>query len=152
MNHIHPAEGPATFLIQYFSVITEKDNPVSADGTASVRHSIDITKHFAAWEQAGMNMTGNVLNAELFVEGYECSGEAEVTVNDLSIEHMPSAAMMGDANGDGVFRIADAVIMQKWLTALPDAQLKNWQACDWNQDGTLNALDLSMMKGALIAS
>ena len=44
---------------------------------------------------------------------------------------------MGDVNADGAFSIADAVLLQKWLLAVPDAELKNWKAADFNADNLL---------------
>ena len=57
----------------------------------------------------------------------------------------------GDANDDGSFSAADVVLLQKWLLAVPDAQLKNWKAVDFYNDNKLNAVDLSLMKQALLA-
>lgn len=52
----------------------------------------------------------------------------------------------GDANDDGEFNVADAVLLQKWLLAVPDANLKNWKAVDFCNDNKLNAYDLCLMK------
>ena len=56
----------------------------------------------------------------------------------------------GDMNGDGAFTVADVILLQKWLTAEPGTKLANWKAADFNRDNLLNAVDLSMMKRALI--
>ncbi len=56
----------------------------------------------------------------------------------------------GDVNNDGTFNIADIVIMQKWLLAVPDAHLVNWKAGDLCEDGRLNVFDLCLMKRKLI--
>ena len=58
----------------------------------------------------------------------------------------------GDVNADGVFSIADAVLLQKWLRAVPDTELKNWSTADFNGDSRLDACDLSMMKQMLMRS
>lgn len=56
----------------------------------------------------------------------------------------------GDINGDGSLGISDVVLLQKWLMAVPDTQLANWWAADFNYDGRLDAFDLSLMKRELI--
>ncbi len=55
----------------------------------------------------------------------------------------------GDLNGDGKFEVADAVLMQKWLLAVPDTKLKNWETGDFCKDGVLDVFDLCEMKKAL---
>ena len=57
--------------------------------------------------------------------------------------------MWGDVNDDWEFTVSDVVAFQKWLTGDPDAKLDVWQACDFTNDGMLNALDLRIMKQAL---
>ena len=56
----------------------------------------------------------------------------------------------GDANDDGEFNVADAVLLQKWLLAVPDTDLKNWKAVDFCNDNKLNVFDLCLMKRELI--
>ena len=56
----------------------------------------------------------------------------------------------GDLNADGVFSIADAVLLHKWLLGMPDAKLVSWRAGDFSKDGRLNAADLTLMKRELI--
>ena len=56
----------------------------------------------------------------------------------------------GDVNADGAFNITDAVLLQKWLLTVPDTELKDWKATDFNNDNHLDASDLSMMKRVLM--
>ncbi len=58
--------------------------------------------------------------------------------------------IVGDCNGDGEFSIADAVALQKWILAVPGAELADWQAADLCENGTIDVLDLCMMKHMLI--
>ncbi len=60
------------------------------------------------------------------------------------------AVMRGDVNTDGKVTAADAVMMQKWLTALPDAKVTDWKTGDMNADGILNGLDFAILKQALL--
>lgn len=56
----------------------------------------------------------------------------------------------GDVNADGTFRIADAVLLQKWLLDYPDAKLINWKAADFKKDNQINAVDFTLMKRELL--
>ena len=58
--------------------------------------------------------------------------------------------IMGDVNTDGAFNIADVILLQKWLLAVPDTRLANRKAADFNDVYVLNALDLCLMKRKLI--
>ena len=58
--------------------------------------------------------------------------------------------IQGDVNEDGVFSVADVLLLQKWLLAVPDADLANWKAADLCQDNVINVLDLCFMKQMLI--
>ncbi len=56
----------------------------------------------------------------------------------------------GDVNADGEFSVADVVLLQKWLLAVPDIELADWRSADLYEDGKLNVFDLCMMKYELI--
>ena len=56
----------------------------------------------------------------------------------------------GDVNADGEFSIADVVLLQKWLLAVPDIELADPKSADLCEDGKLNVLDLCMMKYEII--
>ena len=56
----------------------------------------------------------------------------------------------GDVNDDGEFNVADVVLLQKWLLAVPDTHLINWKAVDFCNDNVLNVFDLCLMKRELI--
>ena len=60
-------------------------------------------------------------------------------------------ALRGDMNADGYFNIADAVLLQQWLLAVPDTYVADWKAGDMYEDDRLNALDLSLMKRELLS-
>ena len=57
---------------------------------------------------------------------------------------------MGDVNGDGAFDSMDAVLLQKWLLTVPNTALANWNAADFSNDSRLSAIDLTLMKRALM--
>lgn len=56
----------------------------------------------------------------------------------------------GDVNDDGEFNVADLVLLQKWLLAVPDTHLINWKAVDFCNDNVLNVFDLCLMKRVLL--
>lgn len=56
----------------------------------------------------------------------------------------------GDVNADGKLTIADIVIMQKWLVAVPNVHLADWKAGDLCEDQIINVFDLCLMKRLLI--
>ena len=57
----------------------------------------------------------------------------------------------GDVNSDGEFNISDVVLLQKWLLAMPDTQLSDWNRADLCRDGRLDMSDLCLMKQLLIS-
>lgn len=57
-----------------------------------------------------------------------------------------SDSVRGDVNADGKLDIADVVLLQKWLLAIPDTKLADWQAGDLYKDGKLDALDLCALR------
>ena len=56
----------------------------------------------------------------------------------------------GDVNADGAFNVADVVLFQKWLLAVPDTKLADWKAADLCTDNRLDVFDLCMMKRELL--
>ena len=64
----------------------------------------------------------------------------------------PSERLMGDVNADGKFDIADVVLLQKWLLAVPDTKLTDWKAADLCENDKLNVFDLCLMRRKLIYS
>ena len=65
-------------------------------------------------------------------------------------ENLIRNTVLGDVNADGELNIADVVLLQKWLLAVPDVSLANWEAADLCQNGELNVLDLCLMKRELL--
>ena len=58
----------------------------------------------------------------------------------------------GDINNDGEFNVADVVLLQKWLLAVPDTHLANWETADFCRDNNLDIFDLVLMRKALLKS
>lgn len=58
----------------------------------------------------------------------------------------------GDVNADGRLTIADAVSLHKWLLAVPNAELADWKAADFNSDGTIDIFDFCLLRRELIVT
>lgn len=70
--------GTETFY-QYWSV--RQDNPARNNAETHIAGRISISKHFDAWEKAGMDMSGVMYEVALNVEGYQSNGSAKVNSN-----------------------------------------------------------------------
>ena len=73
-----------------------------------------------------------------------------VNVVSAADEEANVSFLMGDVNEDGAFNLADVVLLQRWLSGVPDTHLANWRAADFNDDDRLNVYDLTRMKRTLI--
>ncbi len=104
-------------------------------GNADITYTETQTKNI----QISKNENGLITLYELV----EISGRLTPPVSIRS-------CIRGDVNGDGIFSISDAVILQKWLLSVPDAQIPIWQTADFISDCKLDVFDLCMMKKSLI--
>lgn len=57
---------------------------------------------------------------------------------------------LGDIDGNSKISIADAVLLQKWLLAVPGTKLSNLKAADLCEDGRIDVFDLCLLKRTLI--
>lgn len=85
------------------------------------------------------------------IYGYQGS-TAESYSKNYSISFIPLDTFLvkGDVNADGIFDIADVVLLQKWLLAVPNTNLADWKAADFCEDEKLDVFDLCLMKRKLI--
>lgn len=58
----------------------------------------------------------------------------------------------GDINSDSALTKDDVLLLQKYLSGYPDLKIRNWIAGDLDENETLDASDLTMMKRRLIAA
>ena len=63
---------------------------------------------------------------------------------------IPKEKISGDVNGDNAFDVSDAVLLQKWLLAVPDTKLKVPEAADMCKDGNIDVFDICVMKKELL--
>lgn len=79
------------------------------------------------------------------------SDTQSILINKKTQDEITEAlSLKGDLNTDGAFDIADVVLLQKWLLAIPNTQLANWEAADMYEDNILDVFDLCIMKRKLI--
>ena len=78
------------------------------------------------------------------------SGEITLKNAKILTKSAEIQSVKGDVNADGEFSVADVVLLQKWLLAVPEIELADWKAADLCEDGVLNVFDLCMMKYELI--
>ena len=136
--------GAGSPLYQYWSVIRSEDNQAAPAPAAPCRHHISMDKHFEAWENAGIDMSGKISELAFFVEGCYSSGEATLSKNEIRLGSEP-----GDLSGDGMLDHEDAEMLQSYLINKA-VGLENLQSADLNGDGILNAADLSLLKQKLL--
>ncbi len=87
----------------------------------------------------------------------ESVGDAEVTVTNNDGDSIINLTVekpfeLGDVNRDGEITVADAVILQKWILAVPNTRLSDWKLCDLCEDEEINVFDLCLLKRKLINS
>ena len=66
-------------------------------------------------------------------------------------EGSESGYYMGDVNSDGLVGTSDLVLLNKWLLAVPDTHLGNWQAADFCRDEILDVYDLCMLRRQIVS-
>lgn len=90
----------------------------------------------------GLTIENNIIrDCENYIIGEHCKN-----VTTDSNTFLPK----GDANADGEFNVADLITLQKWILAVYDAELKDWQSVDLCKDGRIDVFDLCVMKRLLI--
>lgn len=85
--------------------------------------------------------------------GTEVTASTTVTTNKnhTLYAHWEKNKVVGDVNADGTFNVADVVMLQKWLLAIPDVTLADWKAADFCEDNRLDVFDLCLMKRKLLS-
>lgn len=61
-----------------------------------------------------------------------------------------SRVIKGDIDSNGVFNVADVIVMQQLLAGMELNMVPNWQAADMNADGKYNVFDVCIMKRILL--
>ncbi|MDE7365297.1 MAG: immune inhibitor A [Ruminococcus sp.] len=135
--------------------------PILADGKCCLAVNTQNPYELALYSLNGTEweMTGNILAMDLVNSLSLAYNEQKLycsyfTNNGTSVIKQlnigKSKILTGDINDDGVFNIADAVTLQKWLLAVPDTMPVNWKAGDIYEDNRLDVFDFCLMKRMLI--
>lgn len=134
--------------------------PILVDGKCYLAMNTQNPDELTVYSLNGSNweMTGDVLSMDI-VNSLSLAYNAQAlycsysTINGTAVIKRlkldKSDSIMGDVNADGKFNIADVVIMQKWLLAVPDTKLADWKAGDLCADGRLDVFDFCLMKQEL---
>ena len=64
------------------------------------------------------------------------------------VDGKPCYVITGDVNGDGMCSVSDAVVLQKWLLAVPDVTIT--EAADMDKNGIVNIVDLALLKKQIV--
>lgn len=80
------------------------------------------------------------------------AGVLKAASDELSVLGSPAYPfyVRGDVNADGNFDVSDTVLLQKWLLAIPDTALPQWQSADLCKDDRLDVFDFCIMKKELL--
>ena len=93
MRYNQPSlDGTATFP-QYWSI--RQTSGSANNQTNYMKGTIDVSKHFDAWSQAGLDMSGTLYEVSLNIEGYRSNGSANVK----SVTVSTGGADSGNAGG-----------------------------------------------------
>lgn len=90
-------EGASTFH-QYWSV---RQTSGSENGkTNRMKGTVDVSKHFQAWENAGLDMSGSLYDVTLSIEGFKSEGYADVKKIDIKYEEKNGPVILPDKDGN----------------------------------------------------
>jgi len=114
----------------------------------------------SAWTDTGEDLfNSNDVSFSIYQAAFEqgetivlgTNGQSGGCVNyTVAVVKVENIALLGDANADGILNAADVETLRKWLACESGANLADWNAADFSCDGKINAVDLSLMKRALL--
>ena len=97
MRYNQPSlDGTSTFP-QYWSIRTTSGS--ANNQTNYMKGTIDVSKHFDAWSQAGLDMSGTLYEVSLNIEGYRSNGSANV--KSVTVTTNATDDQMGQQTGGG---------------------------------------------------
>ena len=153
---------PAYFNIDLCAEITDADGRKTADFGKPVR--IESGSFRDGGEKTFLFEYDGTLNenAVICLAMYDCDNplckgkdptvrfDNRNTFSTNRLKLVQTEPVAGDVNADGELTAADAVLLQRWLLAVPNTHLADWKAADFSGDGRLCPADLTKMKCALL--
>ena len=112
------------------------------DGTYSLLTAVSGGKRCADVYEISKESGANICQWEFW------GGDGQKFILEPAAENITQEVIC-DVNMDGAFNIADLVLVQEWLLAVPDTYLANWKAADLCNDNKLDIFDLCLMRKAL---
>ena len=135
----------------FLNSLTQGDSPYLRELAEQIRPSAEMSN--ARWHTYGgakYCVFGSSSGAT-FMDSVEIVRDyIERRKNWLSDLWVPLTYQRGDVNADGLFDIADLIMLQKWLLGVPRVKLPHWQAADFDRDDCLDVFDLGLMKHELL--
>ena len=130
MRYNQPSlDGTATFP-QYWSV--RKTSGSANNQTNYMKGTIDVSKHFDAWAQSGLDMSGTLYEVSLNIEGYRSNGSANVKSVTVSQGGSDSGQQQNNNNNQ---QNNNNNQNQGWDWNNQGNQNQGW---DWNNQGNQN--------------
>ncbi len=136
----------------YLSSLTDNDDSYLIHMAEQIHPSAEMNN--ARWHTYGgakYSVFGSATSGTSFIDSVCKVGDyihqRTDWLNDL---WKPYTFIKGDVNGDGELNITDVVLLQKWLLAVPNIHLSQWQAADLCKDERLNGFDFCLMKRELL--
>lgn len=115
--------GNSNYFIHVYKPVTE--------GTVEI-----IVNHHRAW-------VTNDEHADIKTSCYEITEESVTPITEEKMEKIA-----GDCDADGVLSVNDLKMLEHWL--LGTGTLADWENADLSKDGTVNAVDLTLLKRELM--
>ena len=122
-----------------------------ADGTEYDKIALETVEsgEWTVLSNAAYTVPAGATGLKIYMETTETDTEdfIDFYLDSVKVVGKPSTIKPGDANGDLKVNVADAVSLVKFLTA-QSAEID--EGADYNGDGKVNAVDLSLLKNALL--
>ncbi len=127
-----------------YGTLTNNSAPYEIDSYQFYGESIIDEIYFAGTEQQWNALTKN-WNLEEYYSDSSVMDNVKIYFN-ASV----GSNIMGDANADGIFNIADIVMMRNYM--LGQGRLLCTEAADLNSDGKVDIFDFCLMRRTLLAN
>ncbi len=139
-----------------------RNNTGYRNGNEQILYAVDLYMAVDGWGQDSRIYDNKFyMDSEdiPLVSGWNCASyvfrnESEpvsIAVSGNEVIDVKEFVLQGDANGDGLVNVTDAVTLQDFLLAKPEYGHLSWKNVDLYEDGKLNAFDLCLLKRQLLS-